>query len=113
MTRLHLPVALLVAAIAVGADSKLSGAAGTRTITVKDDVFAPKRATIARNTFVTFRWARGSGDHDVTSRGKRRFRSSAIKSNGTHRVRFTRAGTYNYVCTLHEGKRMTGRILVR
>ena len=98
---------------AVGAGSAVSAAAGTRTVTVKDYAFSPKRTTVARNTAVTFRWAKGSGDHDVTSRGTRRFRSSKIKSRGVHRVRFTRAGTYDYVCTLHDGRGMTGQIIVR
>ena len=88
-------------------------AAGTKTITVKDDLFKPKRTTISKNTLVTWRWASDAGAHDVTSRGSKRFKSSAIKSGGVHRYRFKKAGTYNYVCTLHEDQGMTGRIIVR
>lgn len=114
MTRLRIPLALAVAgALAAVAPSSPSSAAATRSITVKDDVFAPSRVTVKRNTTVIWRWARDSGDHDVVSRGTRRFRSSAIKSRGTHRVRFARAGTYRYVCTLHEDSGMVGRVVVR
>ncbi|MGH2941309.1 MAG: cupredoxin domain-containing protein [Solirubrobacteraceae bacterium] len=113
MTRRRIPATLALAAVSLAGHSALSTAAGTRTITVKDDVFSPKRATVSKNTLVTFRWAADSGPHDVVSRGKRRFRSSSIQSSGAHRVRFKRAGTYSYVCTLHEDKGMTGRIVVR
>ena len=115
MTRLHrIPVAVgLAAAVALAGHSALSTAATTRTITVKDDVFMPKKATVAKNTRVTWRWASDSGAHDVVSRGTKRFKSSAIKSSGVHRHRFTKAGTYKYVCTLHEDQGMTGQIVVR
>lgn len=113
MTGLRISVALTLVVAAVGGHSTLSAAAGTRTITVKDDVFSPGNVTIAKNTLVTFRWADGSGAHDVASRGTRRFRSSKIQSDGVYRVRFKTAGTYKYVCTLHEDEGMTGRLVVR
>jgi plastocyanin len=110
----HIPSAVgLAAAVALGGHSALSTAAATRTIIVKDDVFAPKKVTVKRNTLVTWRWARDSGAHDVVSRGKRKFRSSDIKASGTHRYRFKKAGTYRYVCTLHIEEDITGQIVVR
>lgn len=117
MTSLRrIPVAIgLAVAVALGGHSALSTAAGTRTIIVKDDVFSPKKVTISKNTTVTWRWASDAGDHNVVSRGTRRFRSSSIQEggSGTHRVRFTRAGTYRYVCTLHQDDGMTGQVIVR
>ena len=115
MTRLHrIPVAVgLAAAVALAGHSALSTAASTRTITVKDDVFAPKKARVAKNTLVTWRWAPDSNAHDVVSRGTKRFKSSTIKSSGVHRYRFRKAGTYRYVCTPHEAQGMTGQIVVR
>jgi plastocyanin len=115
MIRLRrIPVAVgVVATVALGGHTALSSAAATKTITVKDDVFSPKQVTVRKNTSVTWRWASGSSAHDVVSRGSKRFKSSKIQSKGTHRVRFKTAGTYRYVCTLHEDKGMTGRIIVR
>ena len=115
MTSLRrIPVAAgLAVAVALGGHSALSTAAGTRTITVKDDLFSPKKVTISKNTTVTWRWASDAGDHDVVSRGTRRFKSSSIKEGGTHKFRFTRAGTYRYVCTLHLDDGMTGQVIVR
>ena len=117
MTRLRhrLPIAAgaLVTTIALGGHSAMSTAAGRKTITVKDDVFSPKRTTISKNTLVTWRWASDAGKHNVVSRGSKRFKSSKTQEGGVYRVRFRRAGTYRYVCTLHEDKGMTGRIIVR
>ena len=109
--RTPIVVGVIVAAALAGS-STLSTAAGTKTIAVKDDVFSPKRTTISKNTLVTWRW-RGDNPHNVRSRGTKRFKSSAIKTEGTHRYRFRKAGTYRYVCTIHEDDGMTGTIIVR
>ena len=115
MIRLRrIPLAVgLAAAVALGGHSALSTAAATRTIAVKDNVFAPKKVTVSKNTLVTWRWASDSDAHDVVSRGTKKFASSKIKSSGTHRYRFKKAGTYKYVCTLHDDQGMTGQVVVR
>lgn len=111
MRRLLVLAVLLVAAMAIAMGGAPSGgAAGTKTIRVKDDFFSPKRTTISKNTVVTWRWS-ADNPHNVRSRGARRFRGSRTKTNGVHRVRFRRAGRYRYVCTIHDG--MSGRITVR
>ena len=106
--------AVLAIAIAgaVAGHSAISTAAGTKTIAVKDDVFSPKRTTISKGTLVTWRW-QGDNPHNVRSRGTKRFKSSGVKESGRHRYRFTKAGTYRYVCTIHEDDGMTGTIIVR
>ena len=112
MIRRRIPIALSLATTVVLATSGSLSAAGTTTVNVRDDYFSPKTKTISKNTTVVWRW-RDDGDHDVKSRGTRKFRSSTIKTSGTHRVTFTRAGTYRYVCTVHEFKGMTGKIVVK
>ena len=110
----QIPIAVgLAAAIALGGHGAMSTAAGTKTITVKDDLFSPKKATISKGTLVTWKWASDAGSHDVRSRGTKRFRSSQIQSGGVHRYRFKNAGTYKYICTLHVDEGMTGTIIVR
>jgi len=106
---------IAVAAVAaLGSHSALSTAAGTRTISVRDDYFSARKVTVSKNTLVTWRWSSSnSRPHDVVSRGAKRFTSSKIKDSGTHRYRFKKAGTYKYVCTLHEDRGMTGQIVVR
>jgi plastocyanin len=109
--RIPLAVSLAVALAAAG-HSALSTAAATKTIRVRDNSFSPKTTTIAKSTLVTWRWS-GDADHNVTSRGTKRFKSSELKSSGVHRYRFKKAGTYRYVCTVHEDSGMTGKIIVR
>ena len=103
---------LAVAVLALAGQSGLSTAAGTKTINVRDDFFSPKSTTISKGTLVTWRW-REDGLHNVASRGSKRFKSSKLKMEGVHRYRFTNAGTYRYVCTVHEDDGMTGKIIVR
>lgn len=83
----------------------------TATVVLKNIDFSKSSVTIARGGTVTWRWNDEGVSHDVTSRGTKRFKSSATKGFGTHRVRFTRAGTYRYVCTVHFN--MTGKVVVR
>ena len=87
-----------------------SQAAG-KTVTLRNIAFAPKNLSVARNTAVTFAWRDGDAAHNVVSKGTRRFRSIGVRETGARSRKFTQAGTYRYVCTLHPG--MAGRITVR
>ena len=80
-------------------------------VTLKDISFKSAKTTIHRGQSVTFSWQDGDTPHNVSSRGAKKFKSSATKTKGTYRVRFTSAGTYRYVCTIHPG--MAGRIIVK
>ena len=88
-----------------------AGAAGVRRVVLKDIEFTPATVTIRRGDSVRWVWRDPRVSHDVTSRGRLRFRSSDTKLNGTHTVRFRRKGTYRYVCTIHPG--MLGKVVVR
>ena len=80
-------------------------------MTLRDIAFSPKSLTIARGSTVTFRWRDDDTAHNVVSQGAKRFKSIATRETGSQSRKFTRAGTYRYVCTLHPG--MAGRITVR
>jgi len=86
-------------AIAGGASAH---AASTKTVTLKDIAFKPARVTITHGDSVRFSWRDGDVPHDVTSTGKRRFRSAKARTSGTHTVRFAKAGTYTYFCVPHQ-----------
>ena len=72
---------------------------------------SPSRLTVSKGTTVTFSWKDGGTRHNVTSIGKKRFKTISDRTSGKTPVRFGRAGTYQYECTLHPG--MSGRITVR
>ena len=98
-------VALAVAMAASG------HAAATRQVVLRDIAFKPAAVRIGRGGRIRWRWDDGDTSHNVTSRGRLRFKSSPTKSSGTYVVRFRRSGTYRYECTLHPG--MVGRVVVR
>jgi plastocyanin len=81
-------------------------------VAVLEDIdFTPGTLRIARGDSVRWVWKDDPTPHNVRSRGTNRFQGSGTRTAGSHRVRFNRAGTYRYVCTVHIG--MDGRIVVR
>lgn len=100
-----------VATLAVSAALAVSSFAATRTVAVKDDVFAPKRITVKRGT--TLRWAwHGRAPHNVVvTSGPAKFRSRT-QTNGAYSKKLTRKGTYKIVCTIH-APMMAMKITVR
>ncbi|MEA2340584.1 MAG: hypothetical protein QOG11_661 [Solirubrobacteraceae bacterium] len=80
-------------------------------VVLQDIEFNPAVVTLKRGGSVTFSWRDGDTPHNVTPTGARRFKRLATRNAGAATVRFARAGTYRYVCTIHPG--MDGRIVVR
>jgi plastocyanin len=81
------------------------------TVVLRDIEFKPAAVTLKRGGSVTFSWRDGDTPHNVTPTGAKRFKRLATRKAGSATVRFARAGTYRYVCTIHPG--MDGRIVVR
>jgi plastocyanin len=84
--------------------------AGTTTVVLKNIDFSRHTVRINRGDSVRWRFADAGVSHNVTSRGRPHFRSSQSMLTGTYTVRFTRPGTYRYVCTIHPN--MRGRVIV-
>jgi len=87
-----------------------AAAATTKTVTIKNIAFSKPTVRIAKGDTVRWLFRDSPSNHNVTSRGTRRFRSSASKITGSYSVRFTKSGTYRYVCTIHAN--MTGKVVV-
>jgi plastocyanin len=106
-------VMTLTAAGSVGAAAAgiAQGAPTTKTVHVVNIDFSPHSLTVSRGTTVRWTFEDPNTPHNVTSRGAKRFRSSPTKQSGSYAVRFTKAGTYSYVCTIHFN--MKGRVVVR
>jgi plastocyanin len=79
---------------------------GGPTVTIKEMAYTPASLTVAAGATVTWVWQDGAIAHDVKGDGFH----SKVQSKGTFSHRFTEAGTYKYLCTLHPN--MTGRIEV-
>jgi len=95
---------------ALGGQIAASGAA-SRTVTLKNIAFSPKKLSISKGSRVTFSFRDEDTEHNVISTGSKRFKAIAGRSSGSQSRTFPRAGTYRYSCTLHPG--MSGRIVVR
>lgn len=99
MTRKILPL-VAAGAVALGATAIPSLAAGTKTVAVKDDVFAPKRLTISKGTRVVWVW-KGRAQHNVSViKGPEKFRAGTRKK-GRYGHTFKKRGTYRLLCTIH------------
>jgi plastocyanin len=94
-------VGLLVAALGATAEG-----AASHTVILRNIAFSPRTLKIHRGDVVRWVWRDGTVPHNVSARSFH----SAIQSKGSFSVRFTRRGSFSYVCTLHRG--MTGRIVV-
>lgn len=91
------------------------GAAATVTVGMETLSFSPARRTADRGT--TIRWENGSGaDHDVHATAPAGWFSSGapggMDPGATFSHAFPAAGTYTYICRVHSGAGMNGRILV-
>lgn len=106
-------VTAVVALGLVGAPAAVAPAraATSHTVRIKDIDFHPTAMTVHRGDLVRWVWLDGPTPHNVKSVGATRFHSSPTKTQGTFTVRFSHAGTYRYVCTIHFN--MKGRIVVR
>lgn len=103
-----------VASPATGSPSAESSA--TERISVRDDRFSPKSASIRRRTKVVWRWS-GDNPHNVRFRrvpsGVKRPKGSDTQTSGRFARTLRDRGRYRYVCTIHEDIGMEGSIRVR
>src|SRR4051812_43326877 len=93
--------------IAAGATTALAAGAlaipafaATKTVQVKDNVFAPKSITVSKGTTVKWVW-KGKAPHNVkVTKGPAKF-SSTTQVKGSFSRKLTKKGTYSVLCTIH------------
>lgn len=89
-----------------------AAAASGKTVRLQDLDFKPGVVRVKAGSRVTWRFQDQYVSHNVTSRGKQRFKSSGSRQEGaTYTVKFTKPGTYRYVCTIHAN--MQGRVVAK
>lgn len=106
-----LALAATPAAAVLATTGSSATAAAKRTVVLKDIAFSPAKLVVSEGTTVTWKWDDGRVQHNVRSVGSNRFKGSALKATGTHRVTLRKTGTYRYTCTVHPG--MDGSVRVR
>lgn len=82
---------------------------GPNAVTVSNNQFTPSNTTVNVGATVTWTWASGAANHNVTFDDGP---ASFTKNNGTFSRTFSIAGTYGYHCTIH-GAAMSGSVEVQ
>jgi plastocyanin len=96
----HKRLAVLVVPLVAAGVVAVPALAATKTVQLKDDFFSPKALSISQGTTLKWVW-KGKAPHNVTvTAGPVKFRS-AIQTSGTYTHKFTKAGKYTIVCTIH------------
>jgi plastocyanin len=108
MTRTFIIALLTIATAAcvAGPERQPQDPIGDNAVTLNDSQFTPADLTVEAGTEVTWIWDDGSRSHDVVGDGF----ASDTQTEGTFTHTFTEPGTYEYVCTLHQG--MEGTVTV-
>lgn len=76
-------------------------------VKAKDNVFKPKKMTVAKGTRV--KWVnRGQATHTTTSNNG--VWNATLAPGESFKRKFRKKGTFRYVCTIHDG--MRGRVVV-
>jgi plastocyanin len=99
---------LAVAALSVGLVLSSVAFGATKKVGVKGLAFTPKTLSVKKGTTVKWSWNTGGVPHNLVGKGFK----SKISAKATLTHKFTKAGTYKYVCTLHKAQGMTGTIKV-
>lgn len=99
--------ALTLAVLPTGALGGAHSAAG-HAVALKGVRFQPGTLNIKRGDSVTWAWNIRNSEHNVTFPGLH----SKTGSKGSFSVRFSRAGTFSYICTIHVHQGMRGKIVV-
>jgi len=103
-----IPVAA-VATAAISLAALPAFGAARKTISVKDNSFAPKSSIVKKGTTVKWVW-RGSNPHNVTvTSGPVKFHSTT-KTSGSYSKKLTKKGKYKIVCTIHAGMTETIKV---
>jgi plastocyanin len=100
-----LALIILVCVIALMLPAQSLSAGSTKTVSATNYQFSPAFVKIKKGSSV--KWLFKEGAHNVVGKGW----GSKVKSSGSYTKKFTRAGKYSYVCTLHPG--MKGVVSVK
>jgi plastocyanin len=100
---------LAVAALSVGLVLSSVAFGATKKVGVKGLTFSPKTVTVKKGTTVKWSWKTGGVPHNVVGKG---FKSKTAATVSFSK-KFTKKGTYKYVCTIHKAQGMTGTVKVK
>jgi plastocyanin len=82
----------------------VADAATTKTVSLKGVQFSPRSVTIKKNDRIKFKWA--GGTHNLIGPKA----NVAPRSSGSTTIKFTKKGSFKYVCTLHANMNVTVKV---
>jgi plastocyanin len=102
----------IVATAAVGTAVAVvpAQAGSTKTVSVKNNAFAPKTVNIRKGGKVVWKWTQGGVPHNVTPASGGAGSKTSSKKGFTFTKSFSKAGTFRYVCTIHSSMRMSVKV---
>ena len=102
---------LIAGAVAIAAVATVPAqAAQTKTVAVKNNSFSPGSVSIKKGDTVAWKWTQGGIAHNVTpAKGGAGSRTTSTKGYRFTK-KFTKAGTFTYVCTIHSSMKSTVRV---
>jgi plastocyanin len=103
-------ISVAVAGIAFGLAFALPAFAATKSVSIQNFAFNPSSISIHAGDTVKWTQNQIGETHTVTSDDGRFTSSGDLNYTNTYSVTFTKAGTYNYMCSIHNY--MTGTITV-
>lgn len=103
--RNHLPVALAAATALAGgsvatASTVRATTAKTKTVHVGDDFYSTGKVKIKKGDSVKWTWGSGTQDAHTVTEVQDKW-GSALKTSGTFKHKFKKAGTFTVFCTQH------------
>jgi plastocyanin len=106
--RAILAAALVLAAIVGGSRAIAAGGAASANVAIVDRAYQPAGLTVGLGQTVT--WRNESLDKHTVTSVDGLFNSGVIDTGGSYSITFTKAGTFDYKCTIHPT--MHGSVLV-
>lgn len=96
--------------LAAGRRNRAASASATpaASVSIQDYFFSPKTVTIDVGETVKWTNAKTSEDHTATGDS---FDSGVLKAGKSYTHKFSKAGSFDYVCTIHPN--MTGKVVVK
>jgi plastocyanin len=106
---MKLRYAALAAGLATAAMAAPLAEGATKTVTVKNFKFSPATVSVKKGDTVKWSFKKDPAPHNV--KGKGGIKSKSRITTGTYSKRFTKKGTFSYICTIHPN--MKGKVRVR
>jgi plastocyanin len=100
----------VVASIGAVAAVGPAQAGSSKTVAVKNNSFSPGTVKIHRGDKVVWKWTQGGVPHNVTPASGGSGSKTTSKKGTTFSKKFSKAGTFKYVCTIHSSMKITVKV---